>query len=423
MCLNCLCLLQSLSEIKSYVKQILPHSFSNPSLGIFLFSKTKMSETCHLNFIDSCRMCARKTKNLQNLYQSDEHGKTLAQKIKECLSLSFYEFELRPKCICLKCVSKLNTVYEFYQLIKESDEIFKKIVATKFITKPEADTAEDEFKDLKPLILTNTQHCVTKIQPIKINAATGKREDKLELKVFHEQQHVFVNEINPDLERLWRQKLGILTKAHKKPTATIVKRRRQLTNHSADKYLAKEFECFDCKSAFPSVGKLRAHVRELHEATIECRICMKSFTRHAYIQHLCGDGNEMECQYCDKKFNATVALVKHINQQHKNHHNYKCYDCARAFKTKALLEIHRPTHDTEEKRFVCDICDERFRTRYQIKEHIETTHTDKRCKEQQISSRIFCLFIRFSSSSFEMKHTCAKHVARTFLMSPIGESM
>lgn len=344
-----------------------------------------MSEKWHSNFNDSCRLCAVKTKNLRNLYQADEDGKTLVQQIKECLGLSFYEFELRPKCICTKCVTKLNTVYEFYQLIKSSDEIFKKIVATEFITKPEADTAEDDIKDLKPLILANTRHSVTKIKPIKINAVTTKREDNPTLKAFHEKPHVFVNEINPDLERLWRQKLGLLTKAQSSPKTTIVKRRRQLANYFADKHpQATEFQCFDCKSAFPSVGKLRAHMHELHETTIECRICMQSFTRHAYATHLCGGGNEMECQYCSKKFSATVALVKHINQLHKNHHNYKCYDCARAFPTKALLEIHKPIHDTEEKRFVCDICDERFRTRYQIKEHIETTHTDKRCKERQI---------------------------------------
>lgn len=342
-----------------------------------------MSEKCHSRFTDSCRMCAVKTKNLRNLYQLDEDGKTLAQKIKECLSLSFYEFELRPKCICTKCVSKLHTVYEFYQLIKSSDEIFKKIVATEFITKPEATTAEDEFKNLKPLILMSTHVDTKVIQPIKINVPnTTKHEDKSNLKRLNDEPHVFVNE-NPDLERLWRQKLGIQStersrKGYRKPA--IVKRRRRL-NYFKDKLQAAEFQCFDCKLTFPSMGKLGTHMRELHDTTIECRICMKNFTRHEYTQHLCGGGIEMQCQYCIKKFNSTVMLVKHINQQHKDHHNYKCYDCARAFPTKALLEIHKPTHDTEEKRFVCDICDERFRTRYQIKKHIETTHTTP-CKRQ-----------------------------------------
>lgn len=360
-----------------------------------MFSKTKMSEKRHSDFNDSCRMCAIKSKNLRNLYQADEEGKTLAQKIKECLSLSFYEFELRPKCICTKCIAKLNSVYEFYQLIKSSDEIFKKIVATEFITKPEVDTAKDEFKDLKPLILAKTQRTVTKIKPIKIDAVTTKRADKPKLEAFHEKPQVFVNEINPDLERLWRQKLGLLTKGHKKPAASNMKRRRQSANYFADKHQDTEFQCYDCKSMFPSAGKLRTHMHELHETMIECRICMKSFTRHAYTLHLCDGGNEMECQYCSKKFNSTVTLVKHINQQHKNHHNYKCYDCARAFPTKALLEIHKPTHDTEEKRFVCDICDERFRTRYQIKEHIETTHTDKRCKEKGAELTKLLIFSKF----------------------------
>lgn len=334
------------------------------------------------DFTDSCRMCAIKTKNLRNLYQvDDEHGKTLAQKIKECLSLSFYEFELRPKCICTKCVTKLNSVYEFYQLIRSSDEIFKKIVATEFITKPEIVTVDDEVKDLKPLKLISA-HSDVKVKPIKINVPKTKQKVETNVEQSHNQPHVFVNDINPDLERLWRQKLGLQStgekyrKVQRKPAA-IVKRQRR-SNSFKEKLQNADFQCFDCKYIFPTMGKLQTHMRELHETTIECRICMRNFTRHVYSQHLCDGGTEMQCQYCEEKFNSTAMLVKHINQQHKNHHNYKCYDCARAFPTKALLEIHKPTHDTEEKRFVCDICDDRFPTRYKIKEHIETTHTDKR---------------------------------------------
>lgn len=375
-----------------------------------------MNEKWNLNFIDSCRTCAIKTKNLQNLYQVNEHGKTLAQKIKECLSLSFYEFELRPKYICTKCVSKLNAVYEFHERIKSSDEIFKKIVASEFVTKSETATADDEFKDLKPLILMNT-HSDTTVQPI-INKLRPKREDiyvdESKVEQFHDEPHPPVDDINSDLERRWQQKFGIhriqrvqgiKRKIHKKPVAVKPKRR---LNYFRDNLKATKFQCYDCKSTFPSMGKLKAHMRELHETTIECRICMKSFTRHAYVQHLCDGGMEMQCQYCIKKFNSTAMLIKHINRQHKNHHNYKCYDCARAFPIKALLEIHKPTHDTEEKRFVCDICGNRYRTRYQIKEHIETTHTDKRCKEQRRKKinffSLFCLIklYIFGNSNFSI---------------------
>lgn len=332
------------------------------------------------NSTDCCRTCATNTKHLENLYEVNGSGKTLADKLKECLSFSFYEFELRPRSICSTCVKKLHAAHEFYQLIKRSDEKFKKSVASEFVCKTETNEANgDRLKDLKPLLLISSNTKPIRPQPM-VKVKETKRENisgnALNVATFDSKPSPsFMDE----LERRWQKKFGLQTKPTKKRAATI-KRRRLSSYKTSDKKIASEFQCYDCKSTFPSMERLKTHSREFHHTTIECRICSKEFTRHAYDQHLCDGGDEMQCQYCEEKFQSTVMLVKHINRQHKNHHNYKCYDCARAFPTKALLEIHKPTHNLEEPKFVCDICGNRYRTRYQIKEHIETTHTDKRCK-------------------------------------------
>lgn len=383
-----------------------------------------MSDKWNMNFTDSCRTCAIKTKNLQSLYQVNEHGKTLAQKINECLSLTFYEFELRPKSICTKCVSKLTTVYEFHQRIKSSDEIFKKIVATEFITKPESDSADDEFKNLKPLILVNTQSD-TKVQPTIDTKPKEDPDDESNVEPFHDEPHLSADDINSDLERRWKQKFGIqsIQRVQRRVRKRRPVKRRPRLNCFKDKRKATEFQCYDCKSSFHSLRKLKAHMHESHDTTTECRICMKKFTRHEYGRHLCDGGTEMKCQYCAEKFTSTAVLVKHINQRHKDHHNYKCYSCARAFPQKALLEIHKPTHDTETLRFVCDICDNRYSTRYQIKEHIETTHTDKRCKKQIILFQEKKIKYHFSCAFSVFQHFCAQHAAKISIMSQIGDCM
>lgn len=338
----------------------------------------------NLRFTDYCRTCATRTKNLKNLYQVQESDKTLAGKLKECSSLSFYEFELRPRSICTVCIAKLNAAYEFHLLIKESDEKFKQLVASEFVCKSETnESADNELNDMKPLLLANSHTTQTKGRSL-VKPLRHPKQESIHigaLKVLGDASDSLIDKRDADLERQWQIKCGLLKQPNKKPVATV---KRQRLRCMRDKRAATKYQCYDCKSAFSTVSRLKAHLREPHHTTTtmkECRICMKELTQHAYEQHLCDGGTQMEsieCQYCMEKFRSTVMLVKHINRQHKTHHNYKCYDCARAFPSKALLEIHKPTHDTEEKRFICDICGDRYRTRYQIKEHIETTHTDKR---------------------------------------------
>lgn len=343
-----------------------------------------MNENVKLDFTDYCRTCARKKpKILQNLYQVHGNGKTLAGKIKECISFSFYEFELRPKFICMDCISKLNAAYEFYRLVKNSDEKFKELVASELVGKSEAMEADDEpLIDLKPLILVKSQTKQTKVQPI-INKLNRKHEDvhvnEPNMQQFYGESDPNMDKIILDIEKRWKRKLGIQTKPIKRQATVKQRQKPRLRRPFKDELTASEFQCFDCKSMHASMTKLKAHLRDSHNITIECRICGKKFTRHAYIRHLCDGRTEMQCQYCNSKFNSTVLIVKHINCHHKNKQNYKCAQCARAFPTKTLLDIHKPIHDMDENKFLCDICGSRFRTRYQIKEHIETTHTDKRC--------------------------------------------
>lgn len=332
-------------------------------------------------FSNFCRTCAKESSELQSLYHFTENDKTFAEMIKICTQISFYKFELRPKVICKDCVMKLNAAYEFYHLVRSSEEKFKTMVSSQIFTKSETGTNED-MKDSK---LANRVHVVVQRKIEKEPVEMTKSIFEPETEIIERAEDIFVAEMcanrpNGERERPFtfadhrfdrkcKYNHGRSTKPDKKPIAS---KKRKIDVHRP----YAEFECYKCKKSFPSHFKVQVHLRE-HDATRKCRVCLKEFTQYEFIKHLC-DGTEIKCQYCSKPFQSTHTLVKHINGNHKDHPNYKCYDCAKAFPSKTLLEIHKPIHDGEEKIFVCDICGSRYRTRFQIKEHMETKHSDKR---------------------------------------------
>ncbi|XP_031635839.1 gastrula zinc finger protein XlCGF46.1-like isoform X2 [Contarinia nasturtii] len=304
----------------------------------------------NVKFSEYCRTCAIESKDLRSLYEVNKNGKTIAELIELCAQFSLNENEIRPKNICKNCVVMLNTAFEFYNLVRSSEQ--------RLLGNDETlDIKKEETKQL-PFSMEDQVENIFVEEP---NVILSCNEN--------EEQSVTVD--SSDIERSVRKRrkrtrksVGV-KKVHTKSGRAVI-------NNLA----STDFECYKCKQSFSSIHKVNEHFKD-HEITSKCRICLKKCTRCEYFQHLC-QGAKIDCQYCQKSFSTTPSLIKHINRNHKSHKNYKCYDCAKSFHTKLLLEIHKPTHDTEEKRFVCDLCQSRFRTRFQIKEHMELTHTDKR---------------------------------------------
>lgn len=330
--------------------------------------------TLNFEFSEYCRVCVEKSHELKSLQEEMENGITISEVVKMCTQFSLQEDESKPKQICQNCITMLNTAYEFYNLVKSSQRKFENLFSSQSLTN---NIKNENFSEQSPNNLEVFDNNLTDTKDF-----TCSVNDLCQIDI--ETENIFVEESNVTLlcdeseeshsikvETVNdKGKRNQLQKTVKKPK--IVKIRRRSINN-----VIGNFECYKCKLGFPSLLKVQMHLEE-HDTMTKCRICMKTVNRCEYVQHLC-IGKEIDCQYCTKSFTTTITLIKHINKNHKKHKNYKCYNCARAFHTKLLLEIHKPSHDAEELRFICDICGNRFRTRYQIKEHMDISHTDKRC--------------------------------------------
>lgn len=351
-------------------------------------------------FTDYCRTCANQCEVLKSIYDEVEPGKSIQEVANSCMQILLLEDNIRPKSICVSCIKKLQSVYEFYNLIMQSEQKFDELI----LSKPEKKIVEDCI----PFLSTDSVFEKTIEIP-----SSPENTCNLEVKTEHilVDQPILTDKSDQSSDssserdsKTARRKRRLARKPEKNIKLKISRRR------SNEKEIT-EFECYKCKLNFSSLSKVKVHIKE-HDSSTDCRICMKKFTRCEYMQHLC-KGTVIDCEYCTNSFKTTVHLIKHINSNHKNHKNYKCYKCARSFHTKLLLEMHKPSHNQEKKRFICDICGNRYRTRFQIKEHMEINHTDKRCKILLLLLYVFyyhwkysCLF--FFSVAF-LCATCGKN--------------
>lgn len=334
-----------------------------------------------LNLVLYCRVCVIKSEEMQSLNEEFEPGVTIANLIGMCTQVSLQENEEKPKSICKICMKKLETAYEFYNLIRSSEEKLDALISSNLLTndlKEEnclIESFDNNVADIKELKPSKDDLCQTE--------AIGTEDifvDELNVTLLCDENEVHGMENPSPVEIVQdKRKRGRVKQLAMKPK-NVKTRRSSIINKRG------EFECYICRLGFSSMLRVKLHLQE-HDTITKCRVCMKTLNRCEYVQHLC-KGKEIDCQYCSKPFSTTISLIKHINKSHKNHKNYKCYNCARAFHTKMLLEIHKPSHDAEELKFICDLCGSRFRTRYQIKEHMEITHTDKRCNYSSLIKHV-----------------------------------
>lgn len=353
------------------------------------------------HFPKHCRICAKESKYLRCLLDVTSHGKTIAELINICTQVPLHEDESKPNCICMSCMTKLNTAYEFHNLVKNCDQLFDELFSKQsFLTRETY--SFDDYIDVKPI----EKH---EVNPIALRPVSSKPVSFYDdSKDFYNNstESVFIEE--KKLPTLRNKRVNTTKNPNALETLNVLElfERRDFTarksnisvkgpkrhaSTSIEKVNAK-YECYICKKSFSALSKVRAHFTT-HDNAISCRICMKKCTNYEYIQHLC-KGHDIQCEYCSQSFTTIPSLIKHININHKDHRHYKCSKCAKRFQMKILRDIHKPVHGEEEKNFVCDICNRRFRTRYQIREHIETEHTDRRCK-------YFVVFLKRFHFSFD----------------------
>ena len=164
----------------------------------------------------------------------------------------------------------------------------------------------------------------------------------------------------------------------------------------------KDASCKFCGVPFPSHEDLVAHIKQLHNATVQCPKCdgvmfdERSLRPHmqkfhpedptfsrkgkSRLCHLCGKEYTtvqnfkehmirhtkifpFQCPSCDKGFIKSVRLKRHysiVHEKSSKEKKYLCPHCGKRFLSKVVLQSHLTVH-TGERPFKCEYCDAKFK--------------------------------------------------------------
>lgn len=309
-------------------------------------------------FHEMCRTCATQSNNLINIFDEREHGKTLAEKIFFCTQMLMKEQIDRPSRICDRCVIKLEGAYNFYNLVKNSENTFQRLYHSKRLP---SDSDENEERADVPI-------------------------EKIEI----DQDDNFVDqsttECDPDgndivIEKDKRNPVKVNAKVKKIQAPTQSKNSLCRKNIKANQN--QIFECYKCKEKLSSFWKTHIHLKK-HDAEekFKCVVCGMRFVQwDEFNQHMC-QGTDIKCAYCDEIFVATNSLLNHLDRAHDEKTLFKCEKCGRFFSMLLLKEIHMVqqhlNENTEDiKPFVCKTCKKGFGSKISLKSH-EEIHSDEK---------------------------------------------
>ena len=120
-----------------------------------------------------------------------------------------------------------------------------------------------------------------------------------------------------------------------------------------DTNLAKcKKSCCFCEKTFNHSGSLNRHINTFHEGLVnfECNICSKCFTtkgslqRHICTAHQSNNSNEAKelhkCDLCSSEFALKQTLQRHKRQVHGGRKSFKCQICGKAFHEKWSVLHH-----------------------------------------------------------------------------------
>lgn len=152
-------------------------------------------------------------------------------------------------------------------------------------------------------------------------------------------------------------------------------RRHELTH-------TKSFVCpYEvCGEQFYKHQSLRHHILSVHEKTLTCEVCKKSFSRpyrlaqHKLKYHLDSPAYQCDHEGCFRNFNTWSALQQHIKTEHPK---LKCPVCGKGCVGQKGLKSHLIVHDETKmsKLWRCVLCqDGHFTKKADLIVHYKSSH-------------------------------------------------
>lgn len=314
-----------------------------------------------------CRVCAKRSTKTINLFGIRKKGLMLADMLSICAQTKVRASDSRPSNICNGCLSNLEVAFDFYNLVKSSEDKFQKEMTN-------SNEKQSQSQPVEFCVLDDDTE-IHKEFKLEINEENAREKTYQQQIAYNQNQKTKINDVIEN----WKM---------------VADNEQKLQQEMYNRKMNRLFECFLCKEKLKSYRDTRVHLKQHNAATpFRCKICSMHFSAQQFELHLC-KGQSVKCDYCLNNFQTTQSLLNHL-ESHTENYMHKCADCSKIFPMIYLLECHREQHRQDEKRYMCHICNRGFKLNFLLTKHL-TTHSDARRNINRNNHE----FIFFESYSF-----------------------
>ncbi|KAL9881118.1 zinc finger Y-chromosomal protein-like [Glossina fuscipes fuscipes] len=158
------------------------------------------------------------------------------------------------------------------------------------------------------------------------------------------------------------------------------KRRAKRYNVEVSIAAAMQLICDICEAQFKSWSLLRDHFKLTHNQAPYVKCCDSTFhATSTLVQHINWHKNPniYRCNTCGKKMRSQNGLTRHLGIAHGEDldmlQRFKCKKCSRGFRSRKLYEKHVKSH-VQGSDFSCHVCNKKYNNSNNLRRHIESIH-------------------------------------------------
>lgn len=320
------------------------------------------------NVPDLCRICAKLSNQIENLFETQHNDMVLSEMLKFCLKRPIIKENSLPRNICSECRSKLILTYDFLNLCETSE----KYLLTNYSLQELSDDLAfpldgNQSNDVNTILIK----CEDDGDGDDVFGYKDESAHAAEIICVDEQ----FNESNVVAAQIPAFDDSSICDT-KSENEVLPQRRR-----AKQVIEQRTYECFECKKSFQQLRELQNHLydHEVSRKPFECTTCNLRFTHlNSWFRHRSRHSKNIhDCEYCQAEFHTLTMLKRHIQEVHKERVNaYKCEQCSEGFSLKFLLIWHYEWHK-KAKQFQCNTCDAVFFNERKLKAHIRDNHSSK----------------------------------------------
>ncbi|KAI4460608.1 zinc finger protein [Holotrichia oblita] len=309
-----------------------------------------------------------------NIFEKKEKDKLISELIMECVPIIIRNDDKLPVNICDDCLQKLNSVWEFKEMVIRSH---KTLSDSSIDDKCNGNDIElNESTNMTEMFIKEeSEHDVyvknESVEQITVESCLdlsvsdqGEDEDSVTESVLSDEESAASNTSKIKDDRQISSDSNKIRSNNKKGsinTTCLSEEQLEILDNP------------DCKRLMESSLSSRAKARE----QVYCQVCNKSYTYKYYITvhaHTHIGNLPFKCDFCDFRVPKKHLLHQHMRKHAPATKDFLCSICGRAFSTKQKLNAHRVRH-TDERPFKCKICGKAFKQPLDVQQH-EAGHED-----------------------------------------------